>query len=86
MLPEPMTEVPLDADAFESKIAAWLMSNNKTETWFQEIATDCLELSEDERTNSAQIQMAKALRLLGWDNVVQKSRGKRRVAVWIAAK
>jgi len=82
-----VTELSPDVSAWETKIATWLKATGRTETWFREVATDCLGLREGERTASAQQQVAKALKSLGWVKDKQQSyRGQHRVVVWRAPK
>jgi len=86
-LPEPVAEVAPDAPAYQPKIAEWLAQTGRTETWFADVAAHCPELPEGRSISSAQKQVAKALKSLGWvKDKQQRYRGQHRVVVWRAPK
>jgi predicted P-loop ATPase len=52
---------------YEDHLGAWLERTGKTVTWWEEIATDFLDVDEDRWTNrQIQMEVAKALKALGW--------------------
>jgi Virulence-associated protein E len=52
---------------YEETIAAWLEHHEKTVTWWEEIAKDCLNLPTNQWDRVRQMEVSKALKALDWE-------------------
>ena len=62
----------LEENVYEEKIFEWLENNSKEETWWEDVADECLGLPVEKWTRPIQMQVADALRRLGWTKGSQK--------------
>jgi hypothetical protein len=51
---------------YEDDLGAWLERTDRKETWWEEIATDHLELPKDRWNRNIQMSVTNALKALGW--------------------